>query len=262
MYLVVMFNPEHRFGAINMPMIICKNCSKEEMKTAKRDFCSKGCATSFRQKAHDPNFFNISDEFSAYMLGLILTDGCVSHQEGKNKRLTIVSIDLELFEKLQPIVCPNRKIYKQSRTQEHHSQAYALVSTNEEVLQTLADLGIEARKTLTIRLPALKEEQVRHFIRGVFDGDGSIFSNHNPIYGTYKHIAFTTGSPAFADDLVNVLESFGFTPKRVVDSRDDNCSTYVKLYRKAEVKKFYDWIYEDAHWHMSRKKLAFYDDIV
>lgn len=253
-----MLNPERLRRTINMPTLIkleCKNCEEEFEVAFKRrtaQFCSKGCATSYRQKAHDPDIFTVSEEFSAYMLGLILTDGCVSEQEGKGRRLTIVNTDLQLMEQIQPLVCPNRKIYKQVKVKEHHAQAYALVNTNEDTLNLLNEWGIKDRKTLTIRIPRFKMEMCRHFIRGVFDGDGSIFKN-----GDYKHISFTTGSPKFADDLITMLEDFGFTPKRVVDSREHSSSVYVKLYRKAEIEKFYNWVYEDSNWHMERKKQAF-----
>lgn len=248
-----------------MPVImICKNCNKEVsvVPSKVRQFCSKGCATSYRQRIQDPNFLNEEDELFSYLLGLFATDGCISQQKDKLEKLTIGLIDLELIERLHPIICPERKIYKGKKKEEHHSDMYSLISTNEEVISFLKDMGIGHNKTLNLRFPILEEENVRHFIRGAFDGDGCIYTNHNPKYGDYQHISFTTASESFATSLMEALRNNGFTPKYNFDSRAKHKAIYVKLYKQDEVKRFGEWIYSDAEWFLKRKKEAFYDDIV
>lgn len=68
----------------------CLNCGKplthtQILKGIK--CCCKGCATSFRQKAHDPDIFLIeNDDLLYYLLGLIFTDGNLDKYE---KRVTL-----------------------------------------------------------------------------------------------------------------------------------------------------------------------------
>ncbi|ALP91773.1 hypothetical protein ATN24_16960 [Clostridium butyricum] len=47
----------------------------------------------------------------------------------------------------------------------------------------LRNIGLYPNKSLTIdSIPIIREELVRHFIRGYFDGDGSILLSHNSSY--------------------------------------------------------------------------------
>ena len=71
----------------------------------------------------------------------------------------------------------------------------------------LNDLGCTPIKSKTIRIPDLKKELIHHFIRGYFDGDGTV--------GIYKNLkshnweilksGFCSGSELFLQDILNIL---------------------------------------------------------
>lgn len=245
-----------------MTKLECENCGKEFEVEAKRKtakFCTKGCATSYRQKLNDPDFMEVDKELRYYLLGLILTDGCISQQEGKQERMTIRTSDKQLAELLHPFICPDRKLYANKPYKEEHNVSYALVSTNEDAISTLKMYGIDHDKTYTVKYPSILKSHTHHFIRGLFDGDGSIFTNTIK-RKEYKHLNFTTASIDFAHGLKEELEFFGFHPTVTEDSRGGKY--YVNLYRQKEVIEFANWIYVGSHYQLERKKQAFYDDIV
>lgn len=245
-----------------MHNIICKNCNKEFQNSKKhQQFCSKGCATSYRQKAHDLNFMEAENEFKYYMLGLIYADGCISKQQNKLERLTLELKDKEFIENIKPLISPHRKLYITRGKKETHSDTYKIICTNVEALNELKRLGVMSRKSKIIQMPLLTDKQFRHFVRGFFDGDGSIFLNHVNNH-TYKHLSFTIASKEFALELQYKLKQLGFSFTLVNDSRETSCAIYVKLYKQKEITKFAEWMYKDSEWYIQRKYDRFYDDIV
>ena len=85
----------------------------------------------------------------------------------------------------------------------------------------------------------------------------------------YLFISFTTGSKTFANELSNFLNSIDIKNKIHLDSRRKECKIktyYIKIQNKYGVKKFYNYIYEDATIYLQRKKDIFdkyySDDIV
>ncbi|AFQ30318.1 LAGLIDADG family homing endonuclease [Bacillus thuringiensis] len=249
-----------------MKTLTCENCGNEFEVLAKRKtarFCTKGCSISFRQKIHDPDFMSINDELHFYLLGLILTDGCISKQENKEERMTLRLSDKQIVEELHPLMSPDRKLYANKPYKEEHNVSYAIVSTNKEAIATLKGYGIEHGKTYSVEYPKIAKEHTHHFIRGLFDGDGSIFTNvvkqkkadGSILHRPYKHISFTTASINFAEGLKSELESFGYHPKITEDVRGGKF--YVKLYRQKEIQSFGEWIYADSHYYLNRKKQSF-----
>lgn len=255
--------------APTMKILNCLNCGQEFEVLAKRKtqkFCTKGCATSYRQRVDDPNYMEGDNELHHYMLGLVITDGCISKQENKQERMTFRTSDKDLAEMLHPLICPERKLYENKPLKEEHKISYALVNTNEAAIATLKSYGIKPAKSYTIRMPRVPNKYMHHFLRGVIDGDGSVWvypvEQNNKIY-YYKRLSVTTASINFALELKVYLMYLGFTPKIVKDSREDGVPKYyVQLNKKEEIKDLAEWLYADANYYLDRKKQVFCSDIV
>lgn len=241
----------------------CKNCNEDYEYLYKRrkttQFCSKGCSVSYRQKIHDPNFLSEENELKYYMLGLIFADGSLSKQDGKNERLTLGLTDELLIKKLKPYVCPDRKLYIKVSDNPNHNDFYSLVNTNEEVLEELKRSGMTNNKAKTITIPDIPTDMMHHFVRGFFDGDGSVYYNKVKSY-TYKHCQITTASKKFTEQLNDVLREVGIDSYKGRDSR--NTAYHVKVYSKEAIQKLSDYMYEDSTFHMIRKKDKLMNDIV
>ncbi len=67
-------------------------------------------------------------------------------------------------------------------------------------------MGLTERKSLTMRFPDVPEEFLRDFIRGCWDGDGSIFEGSS----WYLVATFVTGSLLFIQAMRHRLNNLGF----------------------------------------------------
>ena len=122
----------------------------------------------------DENFFeNIDTEDKAYWLGFLYADGYVrKRKSGSEMRLKLSIKDIEHLEKFNKTINSNNDIKQKGRM-------VILGISQRKFVQHLLDKGCTNKKTFTIKFPNfLKEDLIRHFIRGYFDGDGSIkFTN-------------------------------------------------------------------------------------
>lgn len=248
---------------------ICKKCS-EEFDTKKKEqmYCSKRCANSIntsKRKIHDNSIFvnGITSE-SAYILGLILSDGCLSYDIHSHRyRITITMNEFELIESLRSSYAPTKKLYSYKHRL-GKSISYSFISTNDFDVKFLMSIGIKERKSDNIRFPKIENKYVSHIIRGIFDGDGSVYINKTKTkynskikYYQYINASFTTGSNEFANDIKDILVQNGIDAKIVKDSRKKHLCWYVKVYSKDSIEKLYNYLYSDSVLFLKRKRSLF-----
>ena len=147
----------------------------------------------------DDNFFkNIDTEEKAYILGWIASDGSIN----KSGRITISihNKDIKILEKIRNVICieipiVNKNIYK--------TNICSLSICSTTMVQDICNLlKIKpGKKHDKIKMPNLSEQLTWHFIRGFFDGDGSIKKKKNKVYISCN---ITTGS----DIMRNNIEKF------------------------------------------------------
>ena len=88
-----------------------------------------------------------------------------------------------------------------------------------------------------------------HYIRGLFDGDGSVCkANKN---GTRITIC-TTASQMMVNDITEYIKKELDIDVKYGYSKDKNI-TNVCIYKQNDVEKFYNWIYKNATIYLNRK---------
>jgi intein/homing endonuclease len=252
---------------------VCKKCSCNYI-TRKKDqmYCSKSCANSIntsKRKIEDESIFKCSlNEISSYILGLIYSDGCLSFDNHTRRyRITIAMNEKDLMERVRSLMTPNKKLYEY-RHPNGRRETFSVISTNNQDIEYLINLGITERKSLTVKYPIIPVELYSHFIRGYFDGDGSVYKNvtsthYKGIKKQYEYInvSFTTGSYSFAQELKSVLMMNKIRCNIVKDSRNNHQSWYVKIYEREAVKNLFYFMYKDATIYLSRKHIKFIEMI-
>ncbi|MGL4873948.1 MAG: LAGLIDADG family homing endonuclease [Clostridium sp.] len=207
----------------------CEKCKKDFITRKKgQRFCSKSCANSVsasKRKIEDKSIFqNGIDSFNAYILGLILSDGCISFDNhSKRNRLTIALCDEEIITKLNKRYNVNKKVYHQ--TPKNGKEIYQFISTNEVDINFLKQNGIWYRKSKILDMPEVELEYVPSLIKGIFDGDGSVYRNNTKSNGklfTYLNVSITTGSELFALKLNEMLRKYEIKSSIIYDSRSKN----------------------------------------
>lgn len=138
-----------------------------------------------REYSINDNYFQTVDtEERAYILGFLYADGC-NHFNRNRFGISLQEKDryiLEEFKKQMDATylvkkCSSRKNYKDKWNIQSKQQMYSFICTSQKICEDLSKLGCVPRKTTILKFPT--EDQVpphliRHFIRGYFDGDGSI----------------------------------------------------------------------------------------
>lgn len=123
----------------------------------------------FKRKYHlNDSFFKELNPVSAYWLGFIAADGTLN---GKSNSLRIglnKSDDTHLRKFMEAIDFSGKVYYVKS----NNSASIELFS--KEVFKTLLSYGVSPNKSLTIKEVKTPDHLMSHFIRGVYDGDGTI----------------------------------------------------------------------------------------
>lgn len=190
----------------------------------------------------------IGNDVKLYVLGLVLTDGCI-RSNGFSKSICISLKDEYMINMIREIACPTKKVYKDGKNRQ-------VVWRSARDIEFLADINVAERKTYTIRLPMVNDMSA--LIRGVFDGDGSVFTSvtHDNKFDRlyeYTYVSITSGSSLFLYDIQSFLQRVDISSRIVVDKRHKSTSQ-LRITRKSDVKKFKNFIYPDETiWKLERK---------
>lgn len=111
----------------------------------------------------------------AYLLGYITADGCIAVQkERKNPyTLNITSKDKGHLYKLRKLLGSNHKVSKKNARRKN--LAYQIQIRNNPITSALMKLGIMPRKTYNLKPLMVPKKYFADFVRGFFDGDGSVY---------------------------------------------------------------------------------------
>ena len=126
------------------------------------------------------------------------------------------------------------------------------------MVERLRELGITKNKSLIVKFPEVPDKFLSHFIRGVFDGDGSVFFDpkckKSPL-----GVNFTSGSKEFMTTLESRLHSHAGVSKRTIYELNRKNTSYSIKYRHKDSLKFFDYIYagtDESMW-LERKRQKF-----
>lgn len=179
------------------------------------------------------NYFKTWSKNMAYIFGLWCADGCIySQNKGYYWCITLKEDDKYLLKQIDEEMQGQHKLYK-------NRHCYSLMFSCKTIYQDIVMLGGKETKSLTLQFPNIPEQYLSHFIRGYFDGDGSVSQRGNSGYliGTYE----------FCEQLNVVLKRNGINISSIKEKHPELCSnTYcLNIFKKEEFRKFSEFIYSD-----------------
>lgn len=127
-------------------------------------------------KKINQEFFKEWSPNMAYVLGFFVADGCLAISKGRKSNpytFTITSKDIELLYKIKKALGSEYKISKKSGSS--NSVAYQIQFRNLVIVNDLMNIGIYPRKTYHLDPVRIPKEYFPDFVRGFFDGDGSVY---------------------------------------------------------------------------------------
>lgn len=224
-------------------------------------------AIEIRNKLSELNWDGkfIENEWQAYYVGLMMSDGTISEGNRCAKlKLAIKDGEENLLNYLQT------KLEKNPSGLKTEKNNLKLIIYSTEFVDNLEKLGIYYNKTYKdLHIPIMKENLLRHFIRGYFDGDGTVFydrqylkSNICSISKTILEEIQTILSKYNIESAINVEIREGKNLKLPQGTETTSCKNMYRLYvRKQEsLKRFKEFLYKDSTVCLIRKFKKFYLD--
>lgn len=201
----------------------------------------------------DSDYFkDIDTEVKAYYLGLIAADGCISKY--KNSKVTfsieLESSDIDILNKLSIELCGFDSLVKTySRIGRNNTSKIAF--SDKIFTDNLINNGIIFNKTFKLEFPRnISNELIHHFIRGYFDGDGSVYFKKDILHFNF------VGSKLFIPELNKYLFNIGiFNREYAIIDRGNFCSIHIGGVEQS--KRFYNYIYNNSNFFLNRKKTVF-----
>lgn len=138
--------------------------------------------TDHRSYTLNESFFEVIDsEIKAYFLGLLYADGFVGDGNWSNIVLVQKEEDLDILYKFKEAIQFTGEIKNEGKGGfENSSVRYGIRFSSVKMANDLRAHGVFRNKSLTMdELPSMGKWLMRHFIRGYFDGDGSIWFSNN-----------------------------------------------------------------------------------
>jgi intein-encoded DNA endonuclease-like protein len=228
---------------------VCSYCGKRFKYTSKnihQTYCSVICQVKSRAYEIDENFFNkISSEGKAYLLGLIFADGNISKN---GNRINISSNDKNLIE-----IC--RKLLKTNAPIHRSQNNFSLFLGNPKIYESLRRNGVLPRKSWKeYSIPKIPENLRWHFLRGVFDGDGSFYIDDR---GKWKYLcaSLCCGSGKFLQEIKEWLEKQNIKTQNIrFDRKTDNKGCWqLRITSREAIKKFTNYLYKNSNYFLNRK---------
>ena len=212
------------------------------------------------------DIFSIIDtEEKAYWLGFLYADGSVTTCGKYEVKLSLAYKDLEHVKKFASFVLKNGNgqelvhPYTAKIKGEEYPSAKVIV-TNKRIVNDLITLGCIPDKSLVLTFPnqsQVPQHLVRHFIRGYFDGDGSIYRVKNQKNNVC--VSFV-GTQLFLQSVINTLKTVckNYGRQSLYQKKNQQAWQFSKTKYETN-KKIYEYLYKDATIYLERKYKVFAD---
>ena len=182
-----------------------------------------------KYKLDEYYFDKIDTPNKAYILGLLYADGYNSLDK-QTVRLQLQYTDKDILESIRKelnsekplkfIKCSNKIASNGFISKD----MYQLEFYGKYICQALESLGMVQNKSLVLTFPEFLDRNLySHFIRGYFDGDGSLCVRQNK-NGKYQSLLTITSTESFCDECLKILrEEDGVSPLISSSSHKRGC---------------------------------------
>lgn len=114
-----------------------------------------------------------------------------------------------------------------------------------KLVEDLRKFGILPRKSLAVKFPGVPQNFITDFIRGVFDGDGSVFfDKRRPRFPLRAQ--FVSGSKDFISGLQRSLESLGMPKRTIYKQKTKNGWSYMFIFDHKDSVRLFNILYKNV----------------
>lgn len=212
-----------------------------------------------RKYSLDENYFDkIDTPNKAYILGLLYADGSNCISKG-TVSISLQEEDKKLLEDIREEVHSDKPLEyldysKKNNFGYTYKNQYRLLLFSHHICEQLDKIGMIPNKSLKLEVPNLDECLYSHFIRGYFDGDGSLtirYTQDNKL----RVLTTLTSTECFCNRVRNIIQQSVDIPcGNVYDASCHNGVTKVlSISGIRQNQKLHTWLYQDADLYLQRK---------
>lgn len=202
-------------------------------------------------------FDKIDTPNKAYCLGFLYADGSNSISKS-TITMSLQEDDFQILENIRLEIGSEKPLEFLDYSNKHdfgytYKNQYRLNIFSKHMCNSLQSIGMLPNKSLILTYPDIPDNLHSHFIRGYFDGDGSVCqiiksANNHAVQLTI------TSTETFCQKLCEICkDKIGITGHIYNASCNNGITKVFNLSGRNLVKTFLDWIYTDAELYMERK---------
>ena len=205
-------------------------------------------------------FENIDTEEKAYWLGFIAADGSVVKSSEYNSYrlyINLSHIDESHLEKFQNAIEANDTALQRYTStvgfcNSDGTTTSRIVLNSLKLCTDLAKYHIHQRKSYDIELPNIDSNLMPHYLRGLFDGDGSYYCQYDIKNNRYRYAFEIVGA---SETLLKQVQEYllSVNIKTNIYCRKGTKSFRLMSGSRQEILKLIDLLYSNAHIDLNRK---------
>ena len=200
-------------------------------------------------------FKNIDTSNKAYVLGFILADGSIT--DTGNLRVEVNEKDIEVLNFIKSEISPRQSLKRieRERSKDNYkwtSITYLFQCKYKGFVNDLEQWNIIPGKTYKKQtVPNINSEYLPDFIRGYFDGDGSVWLQNNNVRVNF------TGEYNLLEEISNLLyKEAGFNKLYTPKQKEHQQDAVLTICSKYNLKAFKNYIYNN-NFSLKRKQRRF-----
>lgn len=196
-------------------------------------------------------YFEHFTEKSAYIIGFIAADGHINTEGRCRLMFGLAEKDRDLLSKIRDEISPDSPIKDYPK-----NKSVIFNASGGPLIQSLIRLGLDSKKSGIHNIfTQLPQELHKHFIRGFFDGDGSI-SFRERVRGKYRSLEGKVNICNTNETLLNNITSI-IDCGVVKRFKSNNGLPYLYFNSVSDILRFYQYIYHEQTICLERKRNKF-----
>lgn len=218
---------------------------------------TSGSLKSRRVRLNEDYFNTIDTEEKAYWLGFIYADGCIYKGDSPNSyrlQINLKAADKNILIAFQDAI---ESEYKLQDKKVNGKDAALLKINSTKMCLDLMRYGVVPRKSSGCKFPVeVPKELERHFIRGYFDGDGSV-NKQSKAEKDKRYRICIVGAEEFLIATQAKLCKEGINVS--IDKAGRSKAYRLDAYSKDNLRLFFEYLYSDSSIYLQRKYDTFVD---
>ena len=218
---------------------------------------SEAALASNKNRALSKNndYFKKENHNMAWLLGFIASDGTIRKDRNQIK-IGLSIVDKEILEKIKNEVQIENEVKEYTNSQGY--ECCQLEWTSEQHKKDLSKYNIIPQKTFKLIPPYQLDKQYHlDYIRGYFDGDGSINTNGN----NGIRFSICSATKEILEWILNCFEEYGI-PKVSILERPGIHTLYYFEYFTNATKKIYNLLYSNNSTLFLKRKKDKFEELI